>query len=93
MYNIMQFVTAFGFAGFAQEFVCHGNFTFKLSVVRTKSVRVRVDQVNKKVIISTTTHRTFGKQQWQLLREQLDQWQHNLAQIQTSLQTITSQAQ
>nr|CAG4637231.1 EOG090X0AJZ [Ceriodaphnia reticulata]SVE73101.1 EOG090X0AJZ [Ceriodaphnia reticulata] len=40
---------------------------FVLQVLKTKLVRARMDQLNKKVLVSSTMHRTFGKQHWQQL--------------------------
>lgn len=59
-----------------------------ISVLRTKSVRAKIDQLQKKVIIMSTIHRTFGRQQWQVLRQTLMQWRENLSQVQTSLQQL-----
>ncbi len=53
-------------------------------------MRAKMDQVHRKVIISSTTHRTFGKQQWQVLREQLDEWQVNLNQVLGSLEAVAN---
>ena len=53
-------------------------------------MRAKMDQMQRKVIVSSTTHRTFGKQQWQLLREQLETWQQNLNVIMGSLETVAS---
>ena len=53
-------------------------------------MRAKMDQVHHKVIISSTTHRTFGKQQWQVLREQLDEWQVNLNQVLGSLEAVAN---
>lgn len=63
--------------------------SFIIDVVRTKAVFAKIDQLQRRVLISYTTHRTFGKQQWQLLREQLSSWQQNLEQCLTSLQSLT----
>jgi translation initiation factor 3 subunit M len=63
--------------------------SFIIDVVRTKTVRAKVDQMARRVIISSTTHRTFGRQQWQMLREQLEMWQQNLTHVLASLQTVT----
>ncbi|ESO99406.1 hypothetical protein LOTGIDRAFT_158494 [Lottia gigantea] len=38
---------------------------FIINVLRTKTVSASIDQMQKKVLINWTTHRTFGKQQWQ----------------------------
>lgn len=62
--------------------------TFIIDVVRTKAVCAKMDQLERKVIISSTTHRTFGKQQWQQLRENLVFWHSNMDQILTSLASL-----
>jgi len=65
--------------------------SFIIDVLRTKSVQVRIDQMSRRVIVSGTSHRTFGKQQWQHLHDQLESWQRSLVQILGNLQTITPQ--
>jgi len=50
-------------------------------------VKAKVDQVNKKVLVTSTMHRTFGRPQWQQLRETLFQWQNNLANVHRSITT------
>jgi translation initiation factor 3 subunit M len=67
--------------------------SFIIDVVRTKSVQARIDQMSRRVIVSGSSHRTFNKQQWQLLRDQLESWQRSLGQILGNLQTITQQQQ
>ncbi|XP_062569050.1 eukaryotic translation initiation factor 3 subunit M-like [Saccostrea cucullata] len=61
---------------------------FIIDVLRTKSVRAKIDQLQKKVIIMSTIHRTFGRQQWQILRQTLTQWRENLTRVQNSLQSL-----
>uniref|UniRef100_A0A8C4ZEG6 Eukaryotic translation initiation factor 3 subunit M n=1 Tax=Gadus morhua TaxID=8049 RepID=A0A8C4ZEG6_GADMO len=39
-----------------------------------------------------STHRTFGKQQWQQLHDNLTSWKANLATVKTSLQTLSPSA-
>ena len=63
----------------------------RISVVRTKAVRAKIDQMSQKVIISSTTHRTFGRQHWQLLRDNLAHWQIQLNQVLGSLSSIPAQ--
>lgn len=58
---------------------------FIIDVLRTKSVRAKIDQMQKKVLINSTIHRTFGKPQWQMLRQHLLQWRDNLQTVQDSL--------
>jgi len=59
---------------------------FVIDVLRTKLVKAKVDQVNRRVCVSSTMHRTFSKQQWQKLRETLLEWKSNLANTQNSIQ-------
>ncbi|KAL4224689.1 Eukaryotic translation initiation factor 3 subunit M [Mactra antiquata] len=61
---------------------------FIIDVVRTKAVQVKIDQLQKKVVITSTTHRTFGRQHWQLLHQNLIRWQQNLSNVQTSLRAL-----
>lgn len=64
---------------------------FVIQVLKTKLVRARMDQLNKKVLVSSTMHRTFGKQHWLQLRELLTTWRSQLRQIQDSmLRTIVN---
>lgn len=61
---------------------------FIIDVVKTRAVHVKIDQLQKKVVITTTTHRTFGRQHWQLLHQKLVKWQQNLSNVQTSLRAL-----
>ncbi|WAR01520.1 EIF3M-like protein [Mya arenaria] len=56
--------------------------------VETKAVQVKIDQMQRKVIITSTTHRTFGRPHWQLLHASLIRWQQNLASVQTNLRAL-----
>lgn len=42
--------------------------------------------------ISHSTHRTFGKQQWQQLHDSLSSWKANLAAVKSSLQALSPSA-
>lgn len=63
---------------------------FIIEVLKTKLVRARLDQANRKVHISSTMHRTFGKAQWQQLRDLLYVWKNNLLVTQESLTNVVS---
>ncbi|XP_071954853.1 eukaryotic translation initiation factor 3 subunit M-like [Antedon mediterranea] len=63
---------------------------FIIDVVRTKMVRAKIDQLQRKVVVSFSTHRTFGKQQWMLLRERLEQWERNLGQVTKGLESLNT---
>lgn len=62
------------------------------SVVKTKTVTAKMDQMNKKVLISSSTHRTFGKQNWLELSNQLELWRSNLEKTCEGFHHIMEQA-
>lgn len=62
---------------------------FVIDVVRTKSVYAKIDQMSEKVLINTAINRTFGRQQWIHLRDQLNIWKQSLLVVQNSLQSVT----
>lgn len=59
-------------------------------VLKTKLVRARMDQKSRKVHISSTMHRTFGRTQWQQLHELLCAWKNNLAVVQEGMKNVAS---
>lgn len=61
---------------------------FIIDVLRTKLVRAKIDELQQRVVVSSTMHRTFGKPQWQQVREILTRWQRNLSQVQSYLNTV-----
>lgn len=62
---------------------------FVIDAVRTKMVYCKIDQTQRKVVVSHSTHRTFGKQQWQQLYDSLSAWKQNLTTVKTSLQALS----
>lgn len=58
---------------------------FVIDVVKTKLVKAHIDQVAGKIIVSCTMHRTFGRAQWQQLRDTLTKHAANLKQVQSTL--------
>ncbi|ELT92903.1 hypothetical protein CAPTEDRAFT_21963 [Capitella teleta] len=61
---------------------------FIIEVVRTQTVRCKIDEMAEKVTVSSTTHRTFGRPQWQSLRDTMSVWQEQLTQVMGSLQQV-----
>ena len=57
------------------------NVTILFLVLKTKLVRAKIDQLNRKVSVSSTMHRTFGKAQWSQLKETLSAWNTNLLKV------------
>ncbi|CAD6245337.1 GSCOCG00013655001-RA-CDS [Cotesia congregata] len=64
--------------------------SFIIDVLKTKLVRARMDQANRKVLISSTMHRTFGRPQWMQLRDLLSAWKTNLTSVQEGMKSVAS---
>ncbi|KAJ8958323.1 hypothetical protein NQ318_017469 [Aromia moschata] len=64
--------------------------SFIIEVLKTKLVRARMDQAARKVYVSSTMHRTFGRAQWQQLRDLLHSWRGNLSSVQEGMKSITA---
>ncbi|XP_067931256.1 eukaryotic translation initiation factor 3 subunit M-like [Watersipora subatra] len=65
---------------------------FIIDAVKTKTVTAKLDQMNRKVLISSSTHRTFEKQNWLELGNQLELWRSNLEKTSDSFRLIMQQA-
>ncbi|XP_063800540.1 eukaryotic translation initiation factor 3 subunit M isoform X2 [Pseudophryne corroboree] len=65
---------------------------FVIDAVKSKMVYCKIDQTQKKVVVIHSTHRTFGKQQWQQLYDILNSWKMNLNKVKSSLQSISAEA-
>ncbi|KAB7504637.1 Eukaryotic translation initiation factor 3 subunit M [Armadillidium nasatum] len=64
---------------------------FIISVaLKTRLVTARMDQSQRKVFITSVVHRTFGKIQWQVLKDTLSQWKNNLTLVKESMHTIVT---
>lgn len=61
---------------------------FIIEVLKTRLVRVRIDELAGKVITSSAAHRTFNKPQWQMLRDKLTEWQSNLRTVRKQLSDV-----
>ncbi|XP_016431166.1 eukaryotic translation initiation factor 3 subunit M-like [Sinocyclocheilus rhinocerous] len=82
------------FIGFSHDHdtLINKNAKCEFLAVRTKMVYCKIDQTQRKVVVSHSTHRTFGKQQWQQLNDTLCSWKQNLATVKSSLQTLSPTA-
>lgn len=49
-----------------------------------------MDQAARKVYVSSTMHRTFGRAQWQQLRDLLYSWKTNISSVQEGMKTIAA---
>lgn len=59
---------------------------FVIDLVKSKLVHAKIDQLNKKIIIRSTSCRTFGLTEWKELQGKLDNWLNNLQTIRSSLE-------
>ncbi|XP_076179698.1 eukaryotic translation initiation factor 3 subunit M isoform X1 [Ptiloglossa arizonensis] len=64
--------------------------SFIIDVLKTKLVRARMDQAGRKVLISSTMHRTFGRPQWMQLRDLLAAWKANLTAVQEGMKSVAA---
>ena len=49
-----------------------------------------MDQGGRKVLISSTMHRTFGRPQWMQLRDLLAAWKANLSAVQEGMKSVAA---
>jgi translation initiation factor 3 subunit M len=62
---------------------------FIVDLLKTGLVRGRMDQVSRKVFITSTMRRTFGTQQWSDLYRVLTSWKALLANVRDTLVSVT----
>uniref|UniRef100_A0A0B7AJK9 Eukaryotic translation initiation factor 3 subunit M n=1 Tax=Arion vulgaris TaxID=1028688 RepID=A0A0B7AJK9_9EUPU len=62
---------------------------FVIDVLKTKAVKARIDQIQEKVLISSTTFRTFSKHHWQIIRQHLSTWQSNLGCLDINFENVS----
>lgn len=60
------------------------------SALKTKLLVARMDQSQKKVSVTTVAQRTFGRTQWEALRDTILTWKTNLALVKDSMHAIAS---
>lgn len=57
-----------------------------VDAVRLKLISAKVDQINRKVLISGAIQRTFGRAQWELIHDKLGTWTKNVQTVHDRLQ-------
>lgn len=67
--------------------------SFIIEVLKTKLVCARMDQAARVVRVSSTMHRTFGRAQWQQLRDVLLLWRSNVQAAHEAMQSVTATQQ
>ncbi|KAG5446351.1 Eukaryotic translation initiation factor 3 subunit M [Clonorchis sinensis] len=61
---------------------------FIIEAVRQRSVACKLDQVNRRILITGAFPRTFGRPQWAGLRDTLIQWHTGLGKVQQSIASM-----
>lgn len=62
---------------------------FVINAIHTKAAYAKIDHLARKVMVRSNQLRTFGKSQWQELRDELSRWQTNLGQVRASFKSVT----
>ncbi|KAH9640621.1 hypothetical protein HF086_000565 [Spodoptera exigua] len=63
---------------------------FIIEVLKTRLVRARMDQNERVVRVSSTMHRTFGRAQWQQLRDVLLAWRGNVQSAHEAMKSVAA---
>lgn len=63
---------------------------FIIEVLKTRLVCARMDQAQRLVRVSSTMHRTFGRAQWQQLRDVLLAWRGNVHHAHESMKSVAT---
>lgn len=61
---------------------------FIIDAIQSNLITGRIVQAHKKLVVSHTTQRTFGKHQWQALTDRLLEWKSNLSKTYSRLSSI-----
>jgi len=59
-----------------------------IDLIKSKLLHAKMDQMNQKMVIRSTSVRTFGMGEWQQLEEKLEGWFNNMQTIRTSLEQV-----
>jgi len=61
---------------------------FVVELVQSGLVHAKIDQINEKIIIRSSSRRTFNKSEWEELYNQIETWKDNLQTIRSSLEQV-----
>lgn len=61
---------------------------YVIDLVKSKLVHAKIDQINEKIIIRSTSVRTFGLNEWQQLEQKLETWYMNMQSIRSNLEQV-----
>lgn len=61
---------------------------FVVEALRTRMLTAKINQTGRKVVVATTVHRTFGRHQWQQLKDILVQWHERLNLVENNMDRV-----
>lgn len=61
---------------------------FVVEALRTRMLTAKINQTGRKVVVATTVHRTFGRHQWQQLKDILVQWHERLNLVESNMDRV-----
>jgi len=59
-----------------------------IDLIKSKLLHAKMDEMNEKMIIRSSSVRTFGTDQWQQLEQKLESWFSNMQAIRSSLEQV-----
>jgi len=59
-----------------------------IDLIKSKLIHAKMDQMNGKMIIRSSSVRTFGREEWQQLEYKLETWFSNMQSIRSSLEQV-----
>ncbi|KAJ1917929.1 hypothetical protein H4219_002922 [Mycoemilia scoparia] len=66
--------------------------SYIIDAIQAGLIQARMDQLNESVIVTRSTFRVFGKDQWQLLNQTLKDWRRSLSDLLPVLKNARQQA-
>jgi len=59
-----------------------------IDLIKSKLLHAKMDEMNEKMVIRSSSVRTFGTDQWQQLEQKLESWFSNMQAIRSSLENV-----
>jgi len=61
---------------------------FIIKCIQSKAIKAKIDQMSQKLIIGGVRNRSFGKPQWESLKNKLETWSSSLRHVKRYLDTV-----
>jgi len=79
-FDYMKSILGFGDDDEIEEYI--------IDLIKSKLLHAKIDQMNEKMIIRSTSVRTFGLNEWQQLEGKLETWYVNMQAIRSNLEQV-----